>query len=142
MYANNTRYGLRVMQFSTMDRRARVVKETEYPGKFRKLDAKFAGDRENSETGPFAEAQALFMSGGIIPHVFGEFGDVNDGVEKLVKELVRNAVNSDDGLSVSPLVNTDMKGGFEIMLQQFKQALNVSLVRGQALHKLGWVYYI
>ena len=46
MYANNTRYGSHVMQFSAMDRRVRVIKETEYPGKFRKLDAKFAGDRE------------------------------------------------------------------------------------------------
>ena len=28
------------------------------------------------------------------------------------------------------------------MLQQFKRALNVLLVRGQALHKLGRVHYI
>ena len=69
------------------------------------------------------------MSGGIIPLVFGAFGDVNDGVEKLVKVLARNAVNTDDGLLVSPLVNTDRKGGaFAIMIQQFKRALNVSLV--------------
>ena len=60
-----------------------------------------------------------------------------------MKVLARNAVNADDGLSVSPLVNTDRKGGaFAIMLQQFKRALNVSLVRGMALHKLGRVHYV
>ena len=49
----------------------------------------------------------------------------------MVKVLARNAVNADDGLSVSPLVNTDRKGGaFAIMIQQFKRALNVSLVWG------------
>ena len=34
----------------------------------------------------------------------------DDGVEKLVKELSRNAVNSDDGLLVSPLVKMDRRG--------------------------------
>ena len=61
----------------------------------------------------------------------------------MVKVLARNAVNADDSLSVSPLVNTDRKGGaFAIMLQQFKRDLNVSLVRGMALHKLGRVHYV
>ena len=68
-------------------------------------------ERGSDEAGPFLEAQAQFLSGRIIPLVFGAFGDVNDGVEKLVKVLVRNVMNSDNGLSVSPLVNTDRKGG-------------------------------
>ena len=34
----------------------------------------------------------------------------DDGVENLVKELSRNAVNSDDGLSMIPLVKTDRRG--------------------------------
>ena len=43
----------------------------------------------------------------------------------------------------SPVVNTDRKGGaFAIMLQQFKRALNVSLVWWIALHKLGRVHYV
>ena len=61
------------------------------------------------ETGLFSEAQALFMSGGIIPRVFGAFGDINNRVENLVKKFARNVVNSNDGLSVSPLVNTERK---------------------------------
>ena len=131
MYANKTRYGSNLMQFSATDRRARDIREKEYPGKFKKLDAKFVVDMGSGEAGPFSEAQAQFLSGGIIPLFFGAFGDVNDGVEKLVKVLARNAVNADDGISVSPLVNTDRKGGaFAIMLQQFKWALNFSLVRG------------
>ena len=60
-----------------------------------------------------------------------------------MKVLARNAVNADDGLSVSPLVNMDRKGGaFAIMLQKFNRALNVSLVWGMALHKLGRVHYV
>ena len=119
------------MQFSATDRRARDIREKEYPGKFKNLDAKFAADRGGGEAGPFSEAQAQFLSGGIIPLVFGALRDVNDGVKKLVKVLARNAVNADDGYSASPLVNTDRKGGaFAIMLQQLKRAFNVSLVRG------------
>ena len=122
------------MQFSATDRRARDIWEKESPGKFKKLDAKFAADRGSDETGPFSEAQAQFLSGGIIPLVFGAFGDVNDGVEKLVKVLARNAVKTDDILSVSPLVNTDRKGGaFAIILQQFKRALNFFIGSGDGV---------
>ena len=55
------------------------------------------------ESGAFLEAQALFMYGWIIPLFIGAFGDVNDGVEKLVKDLLRNVVNSNDELRVWPL---------------------------------------
>ena len=65
-----TRYGSSLMQFSATDRRARDIQEKEYPGKFKKLDAKFAADRGSGEAGPFSEAQAQFLSGGIIPLVF------------------------------------------------------------------------
>ena len=59
-----------------------------------------------------------------------------------MKQLARNAVNSDDVLSVSPLINMDTKGGsYSIMMQQFQQTLNVTLARGHAMHKLGITHY-
>ena len=52
------------MHFSATDRSARDILEKEYPGKFKKLDAKFAADRGGDEAGPFSEAQEQFLSGG------------------------------------------------------------------------------
>ena len=49
----------------------------------------------------------------------------------------------DDGLTVSPLVNTDRKGGaFPIMLQQFRRAIGVAIVSGHAKHKLRILHYV
>ena len=46
-------------------------------------------------------------------------------------------------MTISPLINTDRKGGaFPIMLQQFKRAIGVAIVRGQAKHKLGRLHYV
>ena len=46
-------------------------------------------------------------------------------------------------MTISPLVNTDRKGGaFPIMLQQFKRAIGVVIVRGNAKHKLGRLHYV
>ena len=47
------------------------------------------------------------------------------------------------GLTISPLVNTDRKGGASpIMLQQFKRAIGVAIVSGNARHKLGRLHYV
>ena len=47
------------------------------------------------------------------------------------------------GLTISPLVNTDRKGGaYPIMLQQFKRAIGVTIVSGNARHKLGRLHYV
>ena len=44
---------------------------------------------------------------------------------------------------ISPLVNNDRKGGaFPIMLHQFKRALGVAIVRGNAQHKLSRLHYV
>ena len=57
--------------------------------------------------------------------------------------LARQASASDDGLSVSPLVNTDRKGGaFSIMLQQFRRAIGVAIVSWHAKHKLRRLHYV
>ena len=44
---------------------------------------------------------------------------------------------------VSPLVNSNRKGGaFPIMQQQFRRAIGVAIVRGHALHKLARLHYV
>ena len=49
----------------------------------------------------------------------------------------------DHGLRISPLVNTDRKGGaFLIMLQQFLRVIGVAIVRGNARHTLSRLHYV
>ncbi|EJK65266.1 hypothetical protein THAOC_13894, partial [Thalassiosira oceanica] len=46
-------------------------------------------------------------------------------------------------LRISPLVNNDRKGGaFPIMLHQFRRAIGVAIVRGNAQHKLSRLHYV
>jgi hypothetical protein len=46
-------------------------------------------------------------------------------------------------MTISPLVNTDRKGGaYAIMLQQFRRAIGVGIVWGQAKHKLARLHYV
>ena len=62
---------------------------------------------------------------------------------RLITRLAREAAAGDHGLRISPLVNTDRKGGaFPIMLQQFRRAIGVAIVRGNARHKLGRLHYV
>ena len=48
-----------------------------------------------------------------------------------------------DRMSVHPLVNTDRKGGVvSIMLQQFRRAIRVAIVRRNAHPTLGRLHYV
>ena len=52
---------------------------------------------------------------------FGLRVRIGEDFEKTVKLLAREAASGDVGMSISPLVNTDRKGGaYPIMLQQFR----------------------
>ena len=53
------------------------------------------------------------------------------------------AASGENGMSVSPLINSDRKGGaLPIMLQQFRRAIGVCIVRGQAKLKLSRLHYV
>ena len=53
------------------------------------------------------------------------------------------AASGGDGMFISPLVNTDRKGGtYPIILQQFRQAIGVAIVRGNTQHKLASFHYV
>ena len=61
----------------------------------------------------------------------------------MIAALAREAAAGEDGMAVSPLVNADRKGGaLPIMLRQFKRAIGVAIVRGNANHKLGRMHYV
>ena len=93
--------------------------------------------------GPFEAAQRRFYRGQVIPLIFGAFGDINEDADKIIRRLAREAASGDDGMTISPLVNTDRKGGaYPIMLQQFRRIIGVGIVRGQAKHKLARLHYV
>ncbi|KAL9183104.1 hypothetical protein ACHAXT_004891 [Thalassiosira profunda] len=83
-------------------------------------------------------------SGGqVIPLVAGWFGEVNKDFEKVIKVLARHAAASDDGLTISPLINTDRKGGaYPIMHRQFRRAIGVAIVRGNAQLKQRRLHFV
>ena len=79
----------------------------------------------------------------MIPLIFGAFGDINEDADKIIRRLAREAASGDDGMTISPLVNTDRKGGaYPIMLQQFRRIIGVGIVRGQEKHKLARLHYV
>ncbi|EJK52310.1 hypothetical protein THAOC_28430, partial [Thalassiosira oceanica] len=71
------------------------------------------------------------------------FGEINIDFDKILRQLARKAAAGDHGLRISPLINNDRKGGaFPIMLHQFRRAIGVAIVRGNAQHKLGRLHYV
>ena len=79
----------------------------------------------------------------MIPLCAGWFGEINEDFEKVIRTLAKEAAAGQDGMAVSPLINTDRKGGaFPIMLHQFRRAIGVAIVRGNANHKLGRMHYV
>ena len=62
---------------------------------------------------------------------------------KLVKMWARHAASGDPGAAISPLANTDRKGGaFPIMHQQFLRAIGVMTATGNAALKLNRIHYL
>jgi hypothetical protein len=79
----------------------------------------------------------------VIPIRAGWSGVVNKAHKTLITKLAREATAGDDGMQTSPLINSDRKGGaFQIMLQQFKRAIGVAIVQGNAKHKLGCLHNV
>ena len=128
------------------DRRATRVL-SDYRRRLKILDKHFApdvvGDGEQGIVGPFEAAAGRFVGGQVIPLVAGWFGEVNKDFEKVISVLARHAAASDDGLTISPLINTDRKGGaYPIMHSQFRRAIGVAIVRGNAQLKQRRLHFV
>ena len=79
----------------------------------------------------------------MIPLCAGAFGEINEDFEKVIKRIAKEAAAGIDGLTISPLINTDRKGGaFRILHQQFQRAIGCAIVRGQAKLILGRLHYV
>jgi len=144
--ACNSRYGNNNSQISPANRRAKQVCQT-YVLKTKKLDNKFApeivGDGTGNVVGPFQTMLGRFYRGQVLPVCAGWFGEINIDFDKILRQLARKAAAGDHGLRISPLINNDRKGGaFPIMLHQFRRAIGVAIVRGNAQHKLGRLHYV
>ena len=107
-----------------------------HPWKLQNINGMFLGDfPDPSSPGPFSEAQNTFLLGGIIFLLAGAFDNENANLIKIIKKVKKT--NCDEGISISPCPSIDQKdGATRITHQEFKQALNVAITRGQALHKL------
>ena len=87
----------------------------------------------NSIVGPVQNG--VWLKNGISITAIGiqaamDVGDIRNGYNEISRKAAR-----DHGLRISQLVNTDRKGGaFPIMLQQFRRAIGVAIVRGNARH--------
>ena len=141
-----TRYNHNNQNINPANRRAREI-VNQYKCKVKKLDIMFAasvvGDGNNNVVGPFENALTQFHGKTIIPLCFGAFGEVNEDLDKVIQCLAREAASSDEGLTISPLVNTDRKGGaYRIMLQQFRRAIAVTAANGHSQHILQRLHYV
>jgi hypothetical protein len=81
------------------------------------------GDSNNNVIGPFEQYTITIPQlKTIIPLCFGVFGEVlneDEDLDKVTQCLAREAASTEEGLTISPLVNRDGKGGaYRIMLQQ------------------------
>ena len=95
MTACMSRYGHVNTNTTATERRAKAI-NANYHKRFKKLDEVFAsdlvvGDGTTGIIGPFEAAQGLFLTGQVIPLVVGAFGDVNEVVEKVLKQVAKAA---------------------------------------------------
>ena len=72
-----------------------------------------------------------FYKGRVIPLVAGWFVEINKDFEQIIATLAKETAASNFGRTLSPLISTEKKGeALSIMLQQFRRAIGVQIVRG------------
>jgi hypothetical protein len=118
-----------------------------YNLKFKKLDILFAsdivGDGSGNIIGLLQTAQTHFYHKGIIPICIGGYREINKDFNKVIQQLAREAAAGHNGLTILPLINTDKKGGaYQIMLQQFRQAIAVTMANRHGSQILSRLHYV
>ena len=115
MTACMSRYGHVNIDTTAAERRAKAI-NVNYHNRFKKLDEVFAsdvvGDGTTGIMGPCEAAQTVPYRSGE-PLVVGAFGDVNEALEKVLKQVAKAAAAGTDGLTISPLINTERGEHFE-----------------------------
>ena len=101
------------------------------------------GGGNNDVVEPFQGAHSHFYHGQVIPVCTGWFGQIGEDFERITRLLAWEAASGDDMMSISPLVNTDKKGGaYHIMLQKFRWAIGVAIVWWNTQHRLVRLHYL
>ncbi len=101
------------------------------------------GDGHNNIIGKFQTAQSQFYCKGVIPLWLDGYGEINEDFDTVLQQLVQEVAAGHDGLTISPLVNTDKKSGaYQIMLQQSRQAIAVTAANRHDSHILGQLHYV
>jgi hypothetical protein len=148
----NSRYGLRHRNPArpygssesdrATDRRAREIKQ-EYVIKCRKMDQRFAFSNQANEVtgqqalrGPFESALGAFAYDGVIPCVFGSYGEANQEFHKVIATLARVAAVQGKGPSqlLPPELSTAHR--YSYIVSEFRRAFGLTLTRANANLKL------
>ena len=129
-----------------VEKKARIVKR-EYKAKLKELDKKYAsdivGDGTNGVTGPFERSLNRIVTKNVVPLVIGWYGETNEGLDKLLMKLARIASNGPEAHGVSPLDNSDRRGGaYPIILHRMRRGLACLIARGQTRHLEGRIHYL
>ena len=124
------------------DRRAREIKK-EYVTKCQKMDERFASTNQANEAtgqqavrGPFESALEAFAYDGVIPCVFGSYGEVNQEFHKVISTLARVAAVQGKGAFqlLSPELTTVHR--YSYIVSEFRRAFGLTLTRANANLKL------
>ena len=129
-----------------VEKKAKIAKR-EYKAKLKDLDKKYAseivGDGTNGVTGPFERSLNRIVTKNVVPLVIGWYGETNEGLDKLLMKLARIASNGPEAHGVSPLDNSDRRGGaYPIILQRMRRGLACLIARGQTRHLEGRIHYL
>ena len=101
------------------------------------------GDGTNGVIGPFERSLDRIATKNVVPLVVGWYGEINKGLNKLLMKLARIAPNGPEAQGVSPLDNSDRRGGaYPIILQRMRRGLACLIARGQSRHLEGRIHYL
>ena len=92
------------------------------------MDKKYApetvGDGTNGVTGPFERSLDWIATKNVVPLVIGWYGEIKEGLNKLLMKLAQIASNGPEAQGMSPLDNSDRRGGaYPIILQRMRRGL-------------------
>ena len=115
--------------------------QREYSTRVEKLNKECDNDINST---PFTDAlKNKFHTGGIIPVVFGAFGETDINTIRMIKTCAKLASNRSEIAEVTPLNDDNSRGSiYHVMHTQFKRAVGVMATRTAAEIKLNRRNYI
>ena len=132
MSANLYPYSRRGQTRRATDIRAdKVLKD--YETKAKALDAELCPELVNANlTGAFENAYRSFAYRGVIPMVFGAFGETNQGFDSIVQLCAKLASKTRQGSWISPDAYGSARGPDVMHLTAFRCYLGVQIVKANA----------